>query len=626
MMHRLIARSMRLKLMLAMLVTTFAALVVATTAIVVYDVRSYQDAWVNDLSTQANILGHAIAPALLFDDYRTAAENLRMLKLRQRILAAALYTDTGLLIASYTQNEDSSVEFPSSAPAGYYIRGNELELFHDVVEDNERLGTIYLRARYDLEIRLRDYLGILGVVMLLSLAVAATIASWLQAVITTPILNVSGAARKVMERRDYSLRVEKTTADEVGDLVDAFNGMLSEIGERSQALERSNLSLKHEMTERRHAEQALLAADRRKDEFLATLAHELRNPLAPLSNALQILRMTGSDSQLVINAQAMMERQLKQMVRLVDDLLDVSRITMGKLALRKQSLELTPILRDAMDTVLTLMDRLGHKLEVDLPAEPIYLEGDATRLAQVFSNLLNNAAKFTDAGRPIRLSARKQGAEVVIRVVDGGVGIAANKLTEIFEPFTQADHSLERSHSGLGVGLALAKRLVELHGGSIEARSAGLGAGSEFVVRLPIQETNDRALEETANVATVKTPNAYRILLADDNVDYATSLALLLRSSGHNVRVAHDGEEAVRIATEFSPQVAFLDIGLPKLNGYDLARRLSTLPATRDTLLVAITGWGQDRDRDLARQAGFKHHLVKPVDYPQIAAILSGIK
>ncbi|MFA7388185.1 MAG: ATP-binding protein, partial [Thiohalobacteraceae bacterium] len=310
---------------------------------------------------------------------------------------------------------------------------------------------------------------------------------------------------------------------------------------------------------------------------------------------------------------------------LVDDLLDVSRITMGKLTLQKERVELHPILRDAVDTVRTMMSSLDHELIQDIPDEPIYLDGDATRLAQIFSNLLNNAAKYTDAGQPIRLCVAREDSDVVIRVVDSGIGLAADTIPEIFEAFAQVDRSLERSHSGLGVGLALAKRLVELHGGSIEAHSPGVGQGSEFIVRLPVQAV-DAAATETRTPGDAGSAGAarYRILLADDNVDFATSMAMLLQAVGHEVRVAHDGAEAVTIAEVFRPQFAFLDIGLPLMNGYDLARCLRNLPATADTRLIAVTGWGQERDRQLAREAGFEYHLVKPVAFPQIEEILKG--
>ena len=622
-MRRTIANSVRLKLILVILATTFVALTVAAVAMVVYDLRGYKQAWLTDLTAQADIIAHAAAPALAFDDHRTAYESLGMLKVRRQILAAALYAPSGMLFASYAADGDGKMRFPAMPEtAGYRVNGDELTLWHEIVENNEHLGTVYLRARYELRERLRDYVGILVAVMLLSLAVAAAVATWLQAALTTPILGVAEAARKVMERRDYSLRVPRTTDDEVGYLVDAFNGMLSEIGRRSQALEETNRSLQHEMTERSHAEQALLAADRRKDEFLATLAHELRNPLAPLNNALQILRVAGNDADLAAKAQDMMGRQLKQMVRLVDDLLDVSRITMGKLALQKERVELHPILDDAVDTVRTLMATLNHELILDVPSEPIHLDADATRLAQVFANLLNNAAKYTDPGQPVVLRVTCGDGDVTVRIIDRGIGLAADTIPHIFEPFAQVDHSLDRSQSGLGVGLALSKRLVELHGGDIEARSGGLGKGSEFIVRLPIAAGADAAAVRLSQPPGGETAGCCRILLADDNVDFATSMAMLLRAVGHEVRVAHDGAEALTIAEAFLPQVAFLDIGLPKMNGYDLARRLRASPVTTQAVLVAVTGWGQERDRQLAREAGFERHLVKPVAFEQIEAIL----
>lgn len=626
-MRRIIANSVRVKLMLVVLATTFVALTVAAVAMVVYDLRGYRQAWLDDLTAQADIIAHAAAPALAFEDHRTAYESLGMLKERRQILAAALYTPSGMLFASYVIDDDRNARFPAvPARDGYRVDGDELTLWHRVMENNEHLGTVYLRARYELRERLRDYVGILSAVMLLSLVVAGAVASWLQTALTAPILSVAEAARKVIERRDYSLRVPKTTDDEVGHLVDAFNGMLSEIGRRAQALEETNRSLQHEMTERGNAEQALRVADRRKDEFLATLAHELRNPLAPMNNALQILRAAGTDAELSAKAQAMMSRQLKQMVRLVDDLLDVSRITMGKLALQKERVELHPILNDAVDTVRTLMAQLNHELVLDVPPEPILLDADATRLAQVFANLLNNAAKYTDPGQPVILRVTRGDADVSIRIIDSGIGIAADMIPLIFQPFAQVDQSLDRSQSGLGVGLALSKRLVELHGGDIEAYSAGLGQGSEFVVRLPLSTGGDAAADRPAMPRPSRHSGSCRILLADDNVDFVTSMAMLLRALGHEVQVAHDGVEAQALAAAFRPQLAFLDIGLPRLNGYDLARQLRAAAETASAMLVAVTGWGQERDRRLAREAGFERHLVKPVAFEQIEAIIAEVQ
>ena len=343
----------------------------------------------------------------------------------------------------------------------------------------------FLRGAYDLEGLLRDYLGILGLVLIASLAFALLLSAGLQRTITQPILAVTDVARRVIERRDFSLRVVKTTHDEIGYLVDAFNAMLAEVGRRAEALEASNLSLSRETAERREAEEALRIADRRKDEFLAMLAHELRNPLAPLRNALEILRRCGADTPLARDARAMMERQLRQMVRLVDDLLDVSRITTGKLTLRSGPVLLADVVTSAVDTARPLIERRDHALRVSVPAEPVWIVADATRLAQVFANLLNNAANYTEPGGHIELVARVDDASVAVSIRDDGIGIAPHMLGAVFQMFAQADRSLERVQGGLGVGLTLARHLVELHGGTIAARSDGVGTGSEFMVTLP---------------------------------------------------------------------------------------------------------------------------------------------
>jgi signal transduction histidine kinase len=479
-------QSIRSKLMLVVLATTLVALVVAAIALVVYESRTYEQASADALVTQAQILGRASAPALVFDDPAAAAENLALLKVQPRIHAAAIYRPTGRLFASYGASDVFGPGFPQRAQSdGYTIEGDEIVVYRRIVEGGEVLGTVFLRAGYDLGARLRDYLGILGVVLVASLLLALLLSAALQRTVTRPILDVTDVARQVIERRDFSLRVTKTTHDEVGFLVDAFNAMLAEVGRRSDALEASNESLKRETAERREAEEALRIANRRKDEFLAMLAHELRNPLAPLRNALEILRQRGGETAVAKDARQMMERQLRQMVRLVDDLLDVSRITTGKLALHTEIVSLQDVIRSAIDTSRPLIDRRQHTLSVSLPPEPLLVAADPTRLAQVFSNLLNNAANYTDEGGHIELLAHADDVAITVSIQDNGIGIARDMLATVFRMFAQADASLERVQGGLGVGLTLARHLVELHGGSIEARSEGVGEGSEFVVRLP---------------------------------------------------------------------------------------------------------------------------------------------
>ena len=626
-MLRGIRYSVRKKLMLMVLTTTLVALIITGVGMVLYDLRVYHQSWVDDLFAQAELLGRSSAAALTFNDASVARENLSLLKFKPGIRSAAIYTAKGSLFATYARSDVANPKFPAVPEAeGYRVDGDQLLLFKGIEDKNEIHGTVYLRADYELVKRLQNFLVMLGAVMTISFLMAVLMTSRLQAAVTKPIAAITEVARQVMERRDFSLRARKTTDDEIGYLVDTFNDMLAEVGRRARELEESNRTLEHEMMERRSAEKALLEADRRKDEFLAILAHELRNPLAPLRNAVEILRTAGSDAGAMQSAREMMDRQLRQLVHLVNDLLDVSRITTGKMALKKERVELRGIVQNALEVAGPLIEARKHRLTLRLPPEPIYLSADATRLAQAFLNLLNNAAKFTDAGGSITFTAELKDSELIVTVADTGIGIGAEMLPVIFDMFAQVDRSLERAQTGLGVGLTLAKHLIELHGGTITADSEGLGRGSRFIVRLPAitASVRDTATPE-GDVPTASATAKHRILLADDNDDFAISLAMLLRAVGHEVRVAHDGLQALEAAAAFKPDFAFLDIGLPKLNGYDLARRLRELPATRHSVLVAVTGWGQEDDRRRAREAGFNHHMVKPLEIHQIQALLADV-
>jgi PAS domain S-box-containing protein len=371
-------------------------------------------------------------------------------------------------------------------------------------------------------------------------------------------------------------------------------------------------------------EAALREADRRKNEFLATLAHELRNPLAPIRNGLQVQRL-ANERAVQEQAREMMERQLGQLVRLVDDLLDISRISRNRLELRKAHLPLTSVIENGVETARPLIDSKGQTLTITLPPEPISLDADLTRLAQVFWNLLNNSAKYTDPGGRIALSAERQGSEAVVTVRDTGIGIPKEALPGLFTLFSQVDPSLERSQGGLGIGLALVKGLVEMHGGSVEARSAGAGQGSEFVVRLPVAPELEQA-EEPRTEASRAGSAKRRVLVVDDNRDSAASLAMMLSLVGHDTRTAHDGLEAAELAEAFRPDMILLDIGLPKLNGYDTCRHIREQPWGKSINIVAVTGWGQEDDRRRSHDAGFDQHMVKPVDFAALEKLLVRLK
>lgn len=599
-----IRRSVRLKLLALMLTTTLVALVVAAAALVVYDQRVYYKRWVDDLTTQADIVGRSAVPALAFDDPRAAREYLALLKTRPAIAAAAIYDDEGRLFASYGRDGAGTLSIPA-VPSGESVHrdGDDIVLVHRIIENDRQQGSVYIRARYDLAERLSDYLRILGAVSVLSMLAAVLMSAWLQRAITRPITETTNVAQQVLASRDFSLRVRKTTEDEIGYLVDAFNNMLAEIGRRAEAL---------------------LEADRMKDQFLATLAHELRNPLAPISNALHLLEAAGDKPEVAAQARAMMARQVRQMVRLVDDLLDVSRITTGKLVLQKSRLDLHQIVESAVEIARPVIESRQHRLTIELPPHPVRIDGDETRLAQVFSNLLNNAAKYTEVNGSIALRAEVLANVVEVSIIDNGIGIAADVLPDVFTMFTQAQTSAQYVQAGLGVGLALARHLVEMHGGTITAHSDGVGRGSRFDVRLPLAD-HDIPRPEPAVRPRAGDSGGHRTLVVDDNQDFATSLAMILRDLGNDVRVENDGIEGLRAAEVFQPDVAFLDIGLPGINGYELARRLREHRGFTSMVLVAVTGWGQPRDKARTTQAGFDYHVVKPVDPEELAAILRAV-
>ncbi|HZV06663.1 MAG TPA: PAS domain S-box protein [Gemmataceae bacterium] len=383
-----------------------------------------------------------------------------------------------------------------------------------------------------------------------------------------------------------------------------------------------------DITDRKQAEERIYAlmtqlkeADRRKDEFLATLAHELRNPLAPLLNMLEIVKRSNDSSKLIQQVRSTLERQLGQLVRLVDDLLDMNRIARGKLDLRKERVDLASVLRQSVETCRPLAQRARHELIVSLPPEPIYLNADSVRLAQVFGNLLSNACKYTEPGGRIWLTVERQDGEAVVRVKDTGLGIPPDKLGCIFDMFAQLDRSLERSQGGLGIGLTLVKRLIDMHGGSVEACSEGQGRGSEFLVRLPILVEAPQAQVPSVVLKEMQATRR-RILIVDDNRDAASSLAILLQMTGNETCVAHDGQEGLEAAAKFHPEVVLLDIGLPKLNGYDVCRRIREQPWGKDMVLVALTGWGLEEDRRQSKEAGFDLHMVKPVDFDALKNLL----
>ena len=452
----------------------------------------------------------------------------------------------------------------------------------------------------------------------------------------TAIIFVSAVHLSDLDRlKGYaSGAVDYVSVPVVPELLRAKVRVFAELYRKTRELEKLTADLEQRVTARTAELQASVArqielaeqlrdADRRKDEFLALLAHELRNPLAPVRNAVSIMRFKGTEDPQLEWCYHVIDRQASQLTRLVDDLLDVSRITRGKINLRREEVEISAIIRDAVDTSRPIVDAHRHQLHVVLPDLPVLLHGDAARLTQIIANLLNNAAKYQNDGGRIDLHAQRAGNSVEVRIRDYGIGLTDEMRPRLFELFSQGERTLDRSQGGLGIGLSLVKKLVELHGGTVTASSEGPGTGSEFIVRLPcIPELPQARLTPDSMSALGTWPRQQRILVVDDSIDAAESMAILLRNDGHQVSVAHDGVTALEIAAAERPSTVLLDIGLPGLDGYEVCRRVREL-GLPDVRIVAMTGYGQERDRQRAKAAGFDTHTVKPVQYDELRRLLA---
>ena len=592
-------RTIRAKLMAVVIATTLIALAINAAGLIILEAGSYRASQLAAARALADILARAASAAVTFNDPKEGAAALALLRENPAVRAAAVYTASGERFAAY---EPGELRVPARwlRESGLDYAGNRIEGFNPIMEGPATVGAVYLSVYYGLYERMLRYAGLLAAVLLGALGGALVLSTVLQRSLTRPILAVTDAARQVVERQDYSVRATHRANDETGVLTDAFNQMLSEIDRRAKELR---------------------AADRRKDEFLATLAHELRNPLAPIRNAVSLLKLKPLPDPNIAWARDIIDRQAGHMARLLDDLLDVGRISRGKLELRRERVALPAVIDAAVETSRPSIEAGRHALTVDLPGGELPIEGDPVRLSQIFANLLNNAAKSTDPGGRIELRARREEQRVVVSVTDTGIGIEPEAGPQLFELFSQATPALQRSQGGLGIGLYLVRSLAEMHGGSVTASSAGAGKGSRFDVTLPLAP-HAAARPAPSPTAARASRIGLRVMVADDNRDAAESLAALFKLMGNEVRTVYDGVEATRVAATYQPQLAVLDIGMPGLNGYDAALRIREQAQGKSMVLVALTGWGQESDRQRAAEAGFDRHLTKPVTPEALAEVL----
>ncbi len=602
------------------MLTTLLAIVLSAGALITYELSVYRSAGIAELRAQADLIARSTAAAVAARDARVARDNLALLRNQPRIQAAAVYGLDGTLIASHTPYGGALLaRMPLDTETwGPRYSGSTLEVTQAIERDGQRLGMLYLKAEHGVWTRLAAFALIVLAVGAISLTAAFYFFVHLQRRITAPLERMTDVARDVIDRHDWSLRAPATDYKDVGVLVDAFNRMLSECETRTNELER-------EMVMRQGVEQELRQADRQKDEFLATLAHELRNPLSPMTSAVALLQMPAASEQTREKALTVLERQLRHIVRLVNDLLDASRVTTGKLSLDNEAVNVGELLQSTLEGAQALATQQGLALSLHLPPTSLHVHGDSIRLTQVFSNLLSNACRYTLRGGRVDITLAQRDEWVEVSIADTGIGVEPDMQERIFDLFEQADKTLHRGNAGLGVGLTLARQIIQLHKGMLSMSSGGLNQGSCFTVRLPLLQ-RDGSLAAAHQAPTEAAPTAslrpLHILIADDNVDLTESFAEILTSSGHRVDVVYDGAAAVEKAQANPPDIALLDIGMPKLDGYEVARQLRAGVATQGIHLVAITGWGQASDLEAARAAGFDHHLLKPVEPQDLVRLI----
>jgi len=622
----------RHKLVAMIMTTCIIVLVTASAGYLISDYYRTRNELTRELAGLVNLILDNTQAAIQFQDLPAARETLESLVANPHVRAACLYDGNGRLFADF-RLETSECE--STVPAdGYRFKPDRLELTAGGMLANRRFGSLTLRS--DLGIltsRLRVQAFVVTGLLALALALALALSAKLQSLVSEPVLALSQAAADVTARGDYSLRARRTTDDELGALVDAFNRMLERIESREAELSRTNDELRREIVERRRAEQERAAmlvrereANRVKDEFLATLSHELRTPLNAILGWTKLLRANAVPPGSLDRALEKVERNAQVQSRLVEDLLEISRITTGKMRLERRPLDLAALTTTALDSIRPVAESRGISIERDFVQPSLPTVGDPDRLQQVIWNLLSNAVKFTPAGGTVSISLAREGNTDKVVVSDTGIGIDPAFLPSVFDTFRQADASSTRSHGGLGLGLSIVKRLVELHGGQVEAKSDGPGRGSTFTVKLPVV-SQAAPRREQVPLPAMPLPEGRllgsSVLVVDDDADTRELMSSVLVAAGARVHIAASAEEALTIGVETRPDAIVSDIGMPGQDGYSLMRQLTAaLGPDAPRAKVALTAFASAGDRDRAIDAGFQRHISKPVDPLSLVDIL----
>jgi signal transduction histidine kinase/ActR/RegA family two-component response regulator len=625
----------RHKLVAMIMATAGSVLLVASLGYIVTDYLRARSELVTDLRAQASLIMENSAAALLYKDPDAAAESLGTLAYNPHVRAACMYTRDGQLFAQFsTRTADPCPAQPGPERAEFL--SGRLELVSAPAFKGDPAGSIYIRSDLALlERRRRTHILAVLLLLLLALGVGLVVSSRLQGVVSEPVMALARTAGEVSARGDYGIRANRASDDELGVLVDAFNGMLDQIQVREQELSKANDGLRREIVERRRAEQEraeLLVrereANRLKDEFLATLSHELRTPLNAILGWTKLLRSEAVPPGDLDRALEKIERNAQVQTRLVEDLLEVSRITTGKLRLEMRPVDLAPLMATAIESIRPVAEARGVTIDRALASPALPTMGDPDRLQQVIWNLLSNAVKFTPSGGSVRVTAARQGGEDVVAVADTGIGIEPAFLPSVFDTFRQADASSTRAHGGLGLGLSIVKHLVEMHGGTVRADSGGSGKGATFTVRLPVRTpAGADAGSALARPSIVERRLAgATVVVVEDDTDTRELLTELLEASGATVRTAASAVEAVAACVELRPLVLVSDIAMPGIDGYEMMRQLkAVLGSEMPRISIAVTAFAGSRDVERSSEAGFQRHITKPFDPASLVRLLADL-